>query len=210
MRSHLKSLLAGAALLSGAASLSPALAGDNHLHVMTVRLPDGSLAQVQYIGDVPPQIEVVPARHVPVGFPAFVAPPSFGPPFAMIERMSAMLDRQAEMMMRQAAAMQATMVGDGTAFPDRGRDATMASAPLGSGVCIRSMQITFNGLSKPQVVSHTSGDSGPAANGAMPTQMNAPTGPVAPAAGTPRTIEVKANTDRAVLAMAQQTQDPAP
>jgi hypothetical protein len=199
MRPILTTILAASAALGGAC-VTPALAQDGQPHVMLVRLPDGSVRQIQYMGDVPPRVVFVPAPMA--GAPLFAAD---GPdsPFAAMQRMSAIMDRQAEMMMRQVAAMQAAAADAPTdepsgiaadANPAGARVYSMSSVIGAGGVCMRSVQITWNGDAKPQLVSHSSGDCGPAgapANGAVnPGEVNAPR--LAPAAPAARTIEVKA------------------
>ncbi len=202
MRPNLKSVLAGGIALAGVAGIGPALAGDGQPHVMNLRLPDGSIAQIQYTGDVPPQVAVMPAP-VAIAAPPFFAPPGFGAPFAMMERMSAMMDRQAEMMLRQAAAMQAAMNAPAANLPPGAQAYSISSTIGGGGVCMRSVQVTYSGDSKPQVVSRTAGNCGPAQQGGAPSEVNAPAPVVRPPMNQPRTIEVNAGSDRPVLAMAQ-------
>lgn len=81
--------------LLGAAALGlagTALAAAHDLHVMNVSLPDGSIAQVQYRGDVAPRVVAVPVAT---------------DPFAQMDAMFARMQAQHEAMMRQVAAMQA-------------------------------------------------------------------------------------------------------
>jgi len=56
----------GAATLAGAA----AAASGKATHHMTVPLPDGSVANIEYVGDVAPKVNVSPAP-VAWGFPTF-------------------------------------------------------------------------------------------------------------------------------------------
>ncbi|MBV1686947.1 hypothetical protein KRR38_04475 [Novosphingobium sp. G106] len=66
MPKHFAVLLAGAAGLFGAGSAFAAPAGPEW-HTTTVALPDGSQAEIRYVGDVPPQVTVsmpvVQKRH---------------------------------------------------------------------------------------------------------------------------------------------------
>ena len=90
-------------------------------------------------------------------------------PFAMMDRMMADMNRRMNAMMHLAAM-------------------PVAAAP-GSGVCMRSIQVSYTGNGQPQVVSQTSGDCGPAsAPAALP---NAPADHA-----VPKTIEVKATPAR--------------
>src|SRR3546814_3624443 len=60
------------AVLAGAAAIATAgtaIAAANHNRVMTIDLPDGSLARIEYQGDVAPKVTVEPAmRFAPVRF----------------------------------------------------------------------------------------------------------------------------------------------
>jgi len=173
--------------------------------MMTVRMPDGHVAQIQYFGNVPPNVVLAP---VPPGMrmPAFDAPVGFEPTFATMQRISAMMDRQAELMMRRIAAMQqAIMNGAITDLPP-GTQAYSASSPLGNGaMCMRSVQITYNGNGAPKVVSHSAGNCGPVQGGETSASANAPVRPAPVPAVQPRTIQVRANGDHTALAMLQPT-----
>jgi hypothetical protein len=166
-------LLAGTAALGLAGIGSLAEAQTSNTHVMTVQLPNGTVEQIRYSGDVPPQIVVVPNA------------PSFESPFAALEQMTAMMDRQAEAMMRSVRAMAMQPM------PAPMTEAAFGHVAAGSGICMRSVQITYSGNGeRPQVVSHTAGDCGPAGGSAVPAELPAPAAPVVPS--HPRTIEVKA------------------
>ncbi len=79
MRAPTKFLLAGAAALAVA---SVAIAADR-THVVNVAMPDGSIAQIHYVGDVVPKVVVAPATDMmPVAF-------FDQSPFAMFDRISA-------------------------------------------------------------------------------------------------------------------------
>jgi hypothetical protein len=72
---------------------------------MTVRLPGGGLAEIHYLGDVPPQVAFLPSA---AGYDRSMPAPSvFGreSPFAAFERISAEMDRRAAAMLRYAAAV---------------------------------------------------------------------------------------------------------
>jgi hypothetical protein len=163
-------LLAGVAAL-GLAGLAEAQTSDTH--VMTVQLPNGAIEQIRYSGDVPPRVVFVPGAA------------SFVSPFAALEQMTALMNRQAEAMLRSARAMAMQPM------PVPMTEAAFGHVAPGSGVCMRSVQITYSSNGEqPQVVSHTAGDCGPSSGSAVPTQLPAPVAPVIPT--HPRTIEVKA------------------
>jgi hypothetical protein len=155
-------LLAGAAvvILGGAAALAEAQTPDTSgaVHVMAVRMPNGTVQQIRYTGDVPPRIVFVPVESQ--------VAQSMESPFAMMQRMSAEMDQQMAMMMRAFSPMMAQ--------PSGGAPITAAfgNMPAGAGVCMRSISVTYAGNGqKPQVVSRTAGNCGPAAPA---SSVNAP------------------------------------
>jgi len=159
-------LLAGAAAL---ASFGPASAQTPH--VMTVALPGGGVAEIQYTGDVPPKVvigEAPPAFAAGSPVASFFGPDS---PFAMVDRISAEMDRQAAAMFRRAEMLSAQARSGQpleAAFgnlPPGGNGYSYISTMTGNGVCTRSVEITSNGNGPPKVVSHSSGNCGPAAGG---------------------------------------------
>src|SRR5947199_9703710 len=91
-------LLAGAA----AAIAGTALAATSNSHVMNVSLPDGSVAHVEYVGNVPPKVTVAPA---PPSREAWIAGL---PSFAGFDRMFEQMDRQ----MRQIEQMARQPIGN--------------------------------------------------------------------------------------------------
>src|SRR5438094_7658445 len=100
MRKIRTAVLASVAALT---AVGTAMAANHINHVMRVDLPDGSVARIEYQGDVAPQVRVDPAiRFAPVR----IADP-FGPDaFAMFDRIMADMDRQTEAMMRQVRALE--------------------------------------------------------------------------------------------------------
>ena len=159
------------ALLAGVAAFaigaSGALAQSSNAHVMTVRLPQGGVAQIEYTGNVPPRVTV---SDVPAPLDVFAPPPAlFGPesPFAMMQRISAEMDREAAAMFRPAAALTAA-ARSGQAIPvafanlpPGAQEYSIVSTMSGNGVCTQSVEITAQGNgAPPRVVSHSSGNCG--------------------------------------------------
>jgi hypothetical protein len=166
-------LLAGVAALGLAGVAGMAEAQTSNTHVMTVQLPNGAIEQIRYVGDVPPQVVVVPNAV------------SFESPFAALEQMTALMNRQAEAMLRSVRTMAMQPV------PVPMTEAAFGPAAPGPGVCMRSVQITYTGNGEaPHVVSRTAGDCGPSGGSAVPAELPGPVGPAVPAHS--RTIEVKA------------------
>ena len=80
---HTVALAAVATALAGTA-----IAASPQTHVLTVPLPDGAVARVQYAGDVPPRVTVDPAPLAP-GFWMSGMMPSF----ASFDRRIQQMDR---------------------------------------------------------------------------------------------------------------------
>jgi len=153
--------LAGIAALAVAGT---ALAASHDWHVMKVDLPDGSIAHVEYAGDVAPKVTVAPPSSlVPVRwFDPFAAAP-----FAMFDRIAAQMDQQADMMMRQVRALEmqpnpANGKLDLAAFgslPAGTVSYSFVSTGIGTGTCSRSVQVTsFGPGHQPKVISNSAGD----------------------------------------------------
>ena len=177
--------------LAGAASL--AFIGTVAAHTLTVQLPDGTTEQINYAGDVAPQVSFTPPQAAPIAAPQTVDW-SFGPnsPFALMQQISAQMDREADAMMRQMQAIAAQPVaGPGQLEGGQPIQIDMSQLPPGTqsysfistmsphGVCSQSTEIIAKGAGqKPQVITHSSGNCGPAAAGgatniAAPDQMPA-------------------------------------
>ena len=195
---RLKPILAIAGLVA-AAGVTAAVAADRDAHVMpvhvlNVRMADGSVQQVRYVGDVAPRVVAMP---VAAADPMFAA---FGPdsPFAMMDRISAEMDAHMAGMMQQAAMMQRMT-------PQQLQQTTLAGAPAGTtssftfvssssgnGACSQSIRTVSLGDGKaPRVTRTSSGDCGSAMQkpqGLTPTA--APAAKVPPVV-TPTVLPVK-------------------
>jgi len=146
---------AGAMALAGVA----VAAADNH-HIMNVVMPDGAVAQIHYVGNVPPQVVAVPsAEAVPV---------AMVDPFAMIDRISYEMDRQMDAMLQQASAVARAAPGaDGQlseaalkTLPPGTVSYSFTSYSSGNGAsCSQSVQVTSLGQNQaPKVERQSQGD----------------------------------------------------
>jgi len=165
MRKIRTAVFAGIAALTAAGT---AIAATADTRVMNVDLPDGSVAWIEYDGDVAPKVTLAPAtKLVPVRW----IDPFDAAPFAMFDRIAAAMQRQTEMMMQQVHALQRepnalgkiNLASFGT-LPAGTMSYSFSSISTGSGTCSRSVQVTSLGSGQqPKVVSQTSGDcDGPA------------------------------------------------
>lgn len=158
-----KAALFGAAVLSVAGA---AMAAGHYTHEMKVALPDGSIARIEYTGDVAPRVSVTSA--VPVAPVAFLNP--FDPvPFMDLDRVSDQMEEQASALMRQVDAMR-TAASDANAKPQLAASANLPAGTgnftfisigngKGTGSCYRSVQVTSDGSgAHPKIVSNREGN----------------------------------------------------
>ncbi len=158
-------LMAGAAALA-LATLS-AVAGENpKMKEMTVRLPGGGVAHIEYTGETPPKVVIGQGDPIFDGFwgvgPLVRFNPSLDPAFADIDRLQRALERRFETILREAQALHTDpeamiKVGDGSA--PGSFSYSFVSRSSGGKTCSHSARITTpaNG-GKPKVVEQTSGD----------------------------------------------------
>ncbi|MDR3527949.1 MAG: hypothetical protein P4L57_11785 [Rhizomicrobium sp.] len=144
-------ILAAAAV---AAVTGLAFAAGSSVHEMIVNMPDGGVAHIRYTGDVAPKVNFVRAS-------GFAAPIGYfdESPFAEMDRISALMDRQMVIMMQQALHNAPLSSAEFKALP-AGSGYSFASTLSGTGVCVKTVQITASGNAAPKVVSQTSGDCG--------------------------------------------------
>ena len=156
MRMSHAAILAG---LTTAALSGAAVAASQDTHLLTVPLPDGSVARIEYVGDVAPKVKIEPATPFAAAFAG-----SLMPSFAHIDRMLAEMQRQADAMVRQANRMASR--GNATAtyanygsMPAGTSSYTMVTTSNGEKSCTRTVEVTSQGADKPpKVVSNSSGD----------------------------------------------------
>jgi len=152
------------ASIAALAAAGTAVAASHDNHVMKVDLPDGSVARIEYKGNVTPKVTVAPALNfVPVGW----FDPVAAAPFAMFDQIAAEIDRQTAMMMQQVSTLplQPDVRGgkiDPAAFgtlPAGTVSYSFVSTGTGTGACSRSVQVTSFGPGRqPKVISNSSGD----------------------------------------------------
>ncbi|MDE1993486.1 MAG: hypothetical protein KGI75_13360 [Rhizobiaceae bacterium] len=187
MKAILSALAACAVIAVAAGFAANATAQQNprqaDSHVMTFRLPDGTLEQIRYIGDRPPKIEFQGASPMAL----FAAPASdaisFGAPFADLDRISAMMDRQAAAMMREADSIDRAAFGPSQSplnaeigkLPPGVQGYSVVSTMSGNGVCTRSVRYFGAGDGKaPRVQTSTSGNCGNSHATAKPLPSSTP------------------------------------
>jgi hypothetical protein len=153
--------------VAAAALAGSAIAAAPKSHVMNVNLPDGSVARVEYIGDVAPKVTVDPR---PMGDMAAWGTPF--PSFAGFDRMIEQMQRQSQEMMRRAQDMAHKPVGAGAApyiasygnLPAGQTSTTVVSVSNNGATCTRTTEVVSQGPGKPpKVTSNASGQCGDAA-----------------------------------------------
>ena len=163
---------AGAA---AAALAGTAIAASPKTHVMNVNLPDGSVARVEYVGDIAPKVTVAPPRFAGAAGPWAMSFPSF----AGFDRMMAEMQRRSDEMMRQAQQMSRQPAGAGAApyiasygnMPAGQSSTTVVSVSNNGVTCTRTTEVVSQGPGKaPKVTSNASGQcDGKAAPSTGPT-----------------------------------------
>ncbi len=159
-----------------AALAGTAIAASPKSHVMNVPLPDGSVARVEYVGDVAPKVTVDPAP-LERGW----APGAF-PSFAGFDQMMRQMDRQTQEIMRQVQQMKVApglnVAGFG-GLSSGANSVSVVSVTNGGGTCTRTTQVVSQGAGKPpKVTSSVNGDCGPAGQSApRPSTGAAPINP---------------------------------
>ena len=145
----------GAVAITGAAA-----AASQDVHVMSVPLPDGSTARVEYFGKVAPKVTVTPAPFA-MSFPAF----------GMFDRSMFDMQRQIDAMMREVDRVARQPVGGAPGLnvaaygnaPAGSTSVTIVSTSNGSKTCTRRTEVTSQGAGKaPKIVTSASGDCGDA------------------------------------------------
>ena len=162
--------LAGAAALAVAGTAFAATprtaSAPSNTHVMTVALPDGSTAHVEYVGNVAPKVPIEPRRFGDLGWA-----PMAMPSFAGFDRMMEQMNRESEAMLRQAQQIAHQPPGAATRYiasygnmPAGATRMTIVSYSNGGRTCTRTTQAVSEGAGKaPKVTSSVSGDWGAAA-----------------------------------------------
>jgi hypothetical protein len=155
VRTFGKTLLATTAAIGIVGACSLAFAKDPAFHTMTVQLPDGGTAKIQYTGDSAPKVTF---GYAPMNA-GFFAPAA---PFDMLDAISARMDREMNRLFNQAAPMSANQVFDADLrhMPQGMREYSMVSTMTPNGICMHRTTIVSTGKGKPKVVSQTSGDCG--------------------------------------------------
>jgi hypothetical protein len=150
-----KTILAGAAAIGIAGACGVAWAEGPAFHTMTVQLPDGGTAKIQYTGNVAPKVSFGSEPR----FADFFAPVAS---FGMIDAVEARMDREMNRLFDQATPMNANQVfnADLRNMPKGMTEYSMVSTMTPNGMCMHRTEIVSTGKGKPKVVSQTSGDCG--------------------------------------------------
>jgi hypothetical protein len=148
----------------GLALAGTAFAAGPRTHVMNVSLPDGSVARVEYVGDVAPKVTIAPVQ-LPDGQLAG----GFVPSFAGFDRVIEQMNRETEAMIRQAQQISAQpgrpmmdIAGFGT-LPAGANSVSVVSFSNGGSACTRTTEVVSQGAGKPpKVTTSVSGNCGSA------------------------------------------------
>jgi hypothetical protein len=186
------------AFLTGIAALAVAgvgLAAAPDTHTVTVDLPGGSFARIEYSGDVAPKVTFAPVS--PVGPVAF-ADDFDSTPFAALDHVLAEIDGQVAATIHRAAQFRAVPVlAPGkldTVALDRLPPGTVhyefVSTTDGNGGCTRSIEMTSYGRGqKPRIVSASSGNCKSLDETPAPVRLDTPVHPSLPGITNARIAE---------------------
>jgi hypothetical protein len=159
---------AAAVALAGTAIAASPKTPAAKTHVMSVPLPGGSVARVEYVGEVAPKVTVEPRPLAELGSPWAVGFPSF----AGFDRMMAEMQRQSQEMIRHAQEMAKHPTAPGAQpyiasygdLPAGQTSTTVVSVSNGGATCTRTTEVVSQGTGKPpKVTSSVSGQCGAAA-----------------------------------------------
>ena len=156
-----------AAAVAAAGIAGSAVAATSKTHVMTVPLPDGSTARIEYVGDVAPKVKIDPR---PFAVPQAAWAPMGLPSFAGFDRMMAEMQRQSQEMIRRAQEMAkqpqggiaTPYIASFGSLPAGETSTTVVSVSNGGSTCTRTTEVVSQGAGKPpKVTSNVSGQCGP-------------------------------------------------
>lgn len=162
--------------LAGLAAGGAAVAASPTKHQMNVALPDGSVAHIEYYGDVAPKVTIArrPYASARAGVPAMDPVQRM---MAQMERQRAVMEMRANQLSRQANIGErapATAVSLGNA-PAGSRSVSVVSINNGGKTCTRTTEVTSQGEGRPaKVVRKASGDCSEAEASPAPTVPQAP------------------------------------
>lgn len=152
--------------VAAAAIAGTAIGAAPKTHVMNVSLPDGSVARVEYVGDVAPKVTVAPRAVGDMAgdlagwgmpFPSFAG---FDRMIEQMQRQSQEMIRQAQQMARQPSAAGATPYVAAYGNMPAGQTSTTVVTVSNNGqTCTRSTEVVSQGPGKPpKVTSNVSGN----------------------------------------------------
>jgi hypothetical protein len=162
--------------LAAAAIAGAAVAAGPQKHVMTVALPNGGQAHIEYYGDVAPKVTVeqapLSAGWAPIALPDYS---NFDRIFQQIDAQRDALMKQVQQMTRQVPGSPVSPISIASygSMPEGTRSVSVVSVSHGGGTCTRTTEIVSQGPGKaPKVASNVTGD---CSSGSAPAQSAKPT-----------------------------------
>jgi hypothetical protein len=143
-----------------------AVAATPKTHKMDVPLPDGSVAHIEYVGDVKPKVTIAPRTYGAAEAPWAMPFPSF----AGFDKIFEQMQRQSQEMMRRAQEMSRSpgmaapyIASYGDMPAGASSSTTVVSVSNGGATCTRTTQVVSQGAGKPpKVTTNVSGQCGEA------------------------------------------------
>ena len=142
--------------IAAAAIAGTAIAASSKTHVMNVPLPDGSIAHIQYVGDVAPKVTVQPRKLA--GMDGAWQPIAL-PSFAGFDRVIEQMNRQMQELAREPIGAPGMNVAAYADSPAGATSTSVVSYSNGASTCTRTTEVVSQGPGKPpKVTSNVSGD----------------------------------------------------
>ena len=161
--------------IAAAAIAGTAIAASSKTHVMNVPLPDGSIAHIQYVGDVAPKVTVEPR---PMAALDRAWAPMSMPSFAGLAQMMARINQQMQELARQPLGAPGMNVAAYGNLPSGATSTSVVSYSNGGSTCTRTTEVVSQGPGKPpKVTTNVSGD----CSGVAPQAPTVPAPPAPPA-----------------------------
>lgn len=159
----MRKLSAFAIAVTAAALAGTAIAAAPKTRTMDVSLPDGSVAHIEYVGDVAPRVTLEPSP-LAGSTDAWAMP---FPSFASFDRMIEQMRRQSQEMARRAQLMAhlpngaSPYVASFGSLPAGGTSTTIVSVSNNGVTCTRTTEVVSQGPGKtPKVTTNVSGQCG--------------------------------------------------
>jgi hypothetical protein len=152
--------------VAAAALVGTAMAAAPKTHQLDVALPDGSVAHIEYVGEIAPKVRIAPRRFADGRAPWALPVMSYGGFERIIDEMNRRMDemiRGAHSTVRQPTSTAPYVTSFGKVSPGE-TATTIVTVSNGTGSCTRTTHVESKGKNgAPKVTSNVTGQCGPEA-----------------------------------------------